>query len=92
MNGAPTGLVATILERIAPRLRHPHLFLLILALFLADLVLPDPIPFADEAMLALLTVLLGTWRTRRPKAEVDPAAPPKDVTDRGSDDGRPGRT
>ena len=90
MNGAPTGIVATILERIAPRLRHPHLFLLILALFLADLVLPDPIPFVDEAMLALITVFLGTWRTRRPKATADAGAapPPKDVTHRGSDDGR----
>jgi hypothetical protein len=28
-------------------------------------VVPDAIPFVDEALLALLTVIVGSWRTRR---------------------------
>jgi len=57
--------VQDVVERYAGRLKAPWLFAAVAALFVADLVLPDPIPFVDEVMLALLTFLLGTWRTRR---------------------------
>ncbi len=57
--------IQAVIERFAPRLRFPHLFLLLLVLFVADLFLVDPIPFVDELMLGLLTFLLGSWRTRR---------------------------
>lgn len=33
-------------------------------LFLATLVFPDPIPFADELLLGLATALLASWRRR----------------------------
>lgn len=47
------------------RLRSWQLFLLAGGLFVADLVFPDPIPFLDEAMLGLATLLLGRWKRRR---------------------------
>jgi hypothetical protein len=65
--------VQEIVERIAPRLKHPWLFVAVAVLFVADLFFPDPIPFVDEVMLALLTFLLGSWRTRR--------KPPTDAID-----------
>ena len=49
----------------AGRLRFPTLFLITLALFAADLVVPDPIPFLDEIMLGLGTLLFASWRKRR---------------------------
>ncbi|GMV51585.1 hypothetical protein FBQ96_08105 [Nitrospirales bacterium NOB] len=59
------SLLGRILERL--NLRFPSLFLLFALLTLADLIVPDVIPLADEIGLALLTLLLGLWkdRTRR---------------------------
>ena len=54
-----------LIERYASRLRFPYLFLLIALLFLADLVIPDAIPFIDEILLGLLAVLMGTWKERK---------------------------
>ena len=34
-------------------------------LTLADIIVPDVIPLADEIGLALLTLLLGLWKERR---------------------------
>ena len=46
-------------------LRSWQLFLVAAALFAADLLIPDPIPFVDEVMLALITLLLARWKGRR---------------------------
>ena len=46
------------------RLRSWQLFLLAGGLFAADLVVPDPIPFLDEIMLGLSTLLLARWIRR----------------------------
>ncbi|HEX7110842.1 MAG TPA: DUF6116 family protein [Mizugakiibacter sp.] len=59
----PNPLVRRLLG-FAGRLRHPQLFVLIAALFLLDLLVPDPIPFVDEILLGLLTLALGRLRTR----------------------------
>jgi len=71
-----TALRQGILQKLLTRLnlRFPALFLLFLALTLSDLLLPDPIPFADEIGLALLTLLLGLWKDRRSRGA--PAPPP----------------
>ena len=53
------------------RLRFPHLFLLTAALFVADTLVPDFIPFVDELLLGLGTLLLANFKSRKP----DPAAP-----------------
>jgi hypothetical protein len=34
-------------------------------LFLASLLIPDPIPLVDELLLGLLTLLLAQWKRRR---------------------------
>lgn len=46
-------------------LRSWQLFLVAGVLFVADLVVPDPIPLIDEMMLGLATLLLGRWKRRR---------------------------
>ncbi len=47
------------------RLRSWQLFTLAAVLFVADLLVPDPIPFIDEIMLGLTTLLLSRWKRRR---------------------------
>jgi hypothetical protein len=76
--------LTSLLDRLLPRLKYPQLFLILAGLFVVDLLVPDPIPFVDETALALLTFLVGSWRTRKqpPKA---PSQPPRDVTAEGSD-------
>lgn len=61
----------------ARRLRHLTLFKLSAALFALTLVLPDPVPFIDELLLGLGTVLLANWKHRRP-AGADDRPPPID--------------
>jgi hypothetical protein len=56
--------VQEIVGSLVGRLKYPWVFALLVAVFLADMIVPDPIPFVDEIMLALLTFLVGTWRTR----------------------------
>lgn len=51
--------------RFAERLSFPRLFALTATLFLITLLVPDPLPFADEILLGLGTLLLGAWRRRR---------------------------
>jgi hypothetical protein len=62
-------MIGRLVTRFAAGLRFPTLFALAAGLFLVDLVVPDFIPFVDEALLALLTVLIGSLRRRRPPVE-----------------------
>ncbi|HED4874518.1 DUF6116 family protein [Stenotrophomonas sp. YIM B13575] len=48
----------------ARRLRYPTLFKLTAGLFALTLLIPDPIPFVDELMLGLGTLLLANWKSR----------------------------
>lgn len=64
----------TLARRVFGRLRYPRLLALTGALFVADLFVPDLVPFADEILLGLGTLLLARLRTRR--AEPDPPATP----------------
>lgn len=50
----------------AGRLRFPQLFAITAGLFVLDLVIPDPVPFLDEIVLGLATLLLANWRKRKP--------------------------
>ena len=58
------------------RLRFPRLLLLTATLFVIDLLVPDFIPFADELLLALGTLVLSRWKRRNDPVEVEPAKPP----------------
>ena len=57
------SVLGRVLQRL--NLRFPSLFVLFAVLTLADFIVPDVIPLADEIGLALLTLLLGFWRDRR---------------------------
>ena len=50
--------------RWAKTLRFKQLFLLTLLLFIVDMVVIDPLPFVEEALLGLLTLLLGSIHKR----------------------------
>ena len=54
-----------VILRFAERLRFPWLFAVTAVLFVVDVFVPDFIPFADEILLGLLTLLFGVWRKRR---------------------------
>ncbi len=47
------------------RLGFPKLFLLFAGLFVLDTVTPDPIPFVDELLLGIGTLLFASWKQRR---------------------------
>ena len=58
------GFVASIL-RFVSGLRFPWLFGIVALVFGVDLILPDVLPFVDELLLGLLTLLLAAWRKRK---------------------------
>lgn len=70
-----TTPLTAFVQRFLPRLKYPYLFLILGGLFLVDLVVPDPIPFIDEAFLAILTFVAASFRTRR-----EDRPPPRDIT------------
>lgn len=55
----------------ARRLRYPTLFKMTAGLFALTLFIPDPLPFVDEILLGLGTLLLANWKNRR-----EPLPPP----------------
>ena len=75
--GAGAGLLATFLGG----LRFPQLFVVLAVIFLVDLVVPDLLPFADELLLGLLTLMTGMLRDRRGPREKPPE---KNVTPPGA--------
>ena len=54
------------LQRFFSRLRFPQVFALLIGLFVVDFFIPDPLPFIDEAIIALLALLLGMWKELAP--------------------------
>lgn len=68
--------VAALINRLIPGIRYPWLFAILTGLFAIDLVVPDPVPLLDEVMLAVLTFLVASWRTRQD----DERPPPRDIT------------
>ena len=49
----------------ARKLRYPTLFKITAALFVVTLFLPDPVPFVDEILDGLGTLLLANWKRRK---------------------------
>jgi len=56
------------------RLSYPRLFVLTAALFALSLLVPDPLPFVDELLLGLITLLLA-GRKRPQPASKPPSVP-----------------
>ena len=59
----PSPLLAPFLA-FARRLRYPTLFKVTIVLFALSVLVPDPIPFIDEILLGLGTLLLANWKDR----------------------------
>ena len=57
-------LLAPVMRWLA-RLSFPRLFMLAAGLFIADVLIPDVIPLADELLLGLGTLLLANWKRRK---------------------------
>ena len=81
--------IITAVLRYAERLRFKQLFLLTGGLFLLDLVVPDFIPFVDELMLGLLTLLFAAWR-KRPEERLEAPASDARTEDDRPDSGQGG--
>lgn len=62
--------------RFLGRLSYPKLMLTFAALFVVDMFVIDPIPFIDEIMFGLVTVLLAN--RKKPKQPDAPGKPPID--------------
>ncbi len=71
-----------MLKGFLGRLKFPQLFLLAAGLFLLDLIVPDFVPFIDEILLAIGTLVLGSWEK---KVAPESKPPMKDVTAAGHD-------
>jgi hypothetical protein len=74
---AVVSLIPGAVGRFASRLRFPQLFLITAGLFLLDLLIPDLVPFVDEILLGLLSVLFGMWQQNGTGGRKPPI---KDVT------------
>jgi hypothetical protein len=64
-------MIRSLVTRFASGLRYPTLFKLVGVLFLVDFFVPDLVPFIDEILLGLGTLLLGSLRSRGRVASVD---------------------
>jgi hypothetical protein len=75
------ALIIPTITKFLGGLRFRNLFLITAALFALNLVIPDFIPFADELLLGLATLVLARWKDRKaPEAEAPPP-PPREVID-----------
>lgn len=62
----PSALIVAFMA-FANKLKFKNLFLLVIGLFVADLFIPDFIPFIDEIILGLLAIILANWKDERKK-------------------------
>jgi len=67
-------MIQNPLVQYASRLRFPKLLALAAVVFVVDLIFPDFIPFADEILLGLITLLLGMLKKRDPRSGSIPKA------------------
>lgn len=82
MTASPPGRggLGDLVASFARRFRYPQLLAAAAGLLVVDLLIPDPIPFLDEALLALVTVILA--QLRDPGGDAEEPPPEKDVTAR----------
>ncbi len=69
-----------LIERFLARLERPLLFKLAAGLFLLSLFVPDPIPFLDELLFGIITLLLTKQKAidaPTPTETTASAAPPQ---------------
>ena len=61
---ARVSLVMRLVNKL--NLKFPTLFMILAILTILDILVPDLIPVLDELVLAILTILLGMWKDRKP--------------------------
>lgn len=61
----PNPLLAPLLRWLG-KLSYPRLFALAAGLFAVNVLLPDPLPFVDELLLGLATLLLANFKKQKP--------------------------
>ena len=72
---------SSVVLEFARGLRLPTLFLITAGVLVVDVLLPDPIPFVDEVLLGLVTLMLANWKRRKAQREVAASAPTRVVAD-----------
>ena len=78
------AFIVPAITRFLGGLRFRNLFLITATLFAINLVVPDIVPFADELLLGLATLVLARWKDRKTPAGVHGGAsttPTRDVID-----------
>lgn len=70
------SLIGSRIVGFVSRLRFPYLAVLTGILFVANLFIPDAIPFLDEILLGLGTALFASWRKRNDDDKQQNAEPP----------------
>jgi hypothetical protein len=63
--------------RFASGLRFPKLLAVTAGLFVLDLLIPDMVPFVDEILLGLVSLLLGSLKKRAGTASRPAEIPPR---------------
>ncbi|HSH26712.1 MAG TPA: DUF6116 family protein [Wenzhouxiangella sp.] len=53
------------IQRFLERRRFRTLFMILAGLFVANVFIPDPIPFIDEALMLVATVIVGSVGKRK---------------------------
>ena len=66
----PWSAIQNRLMRYASGLRFPRLLAVTAALFVLDLLIPDAVPFVDEILLGLISLLLASLKKRSSKTSV----------------------
>jgi len=59
-------------RRFLERRRFPTLMMIGAALFIVNLLLPDPIPFVDEILMLIATVAVGSVRRKKKPEQQQP--------------------
>lgn len=57
-------MIPGFVRRFLERRRFPTLLLIAAALFLVNVFIADPLPFVDEVLLLIATLLIGSLRKR----------------------------
>jgi len=60
----PWTIIRDRLMRYASNLRFPRLLVVTSALFVIDLLFPDMVPFVDEILLGLISLLFASLRKK----------------------------
>ena len=69
------------LPNLLERMSSSWLLALLGIVFVADLVVMDPLPFVDEILIGAVTLLLARWKGRRDDAtDTTSKPPPKNIT------------